>query len=227
MDNSQTEKKRAWLSLIFPLSFVILLWIIKGIEIYTGSNFAEYGLVPLSARGLIGIFTGPLIHANVEHLLYNSLPLLLLGWAIFYFYKEVAIKVFLLSYFMSQLWLWFFARNGCHIGASGLIYAYASFLFVSGIIRKNRGLMAISLLVIFAYGGMIWGIFPIEALISWEGHLMGLIAGIIIAIYYKNYGPLIPVTQLEDEDDDDELPYYLYDEEDSQPDKEQEESTKI
>ena len=208
MDNSQIEKKRAYLSLIFPLSFVVLLWIIKITEVYTGTSLSEYGLVPLNARGLIGIITGPLLHADWEHLLFNSLPVLLLSWAIFYFYKDIAIKVFLLCYIISQIWLWFFARDGCHIGASGLIYAFASFLFVSGIIRKNRSLMALSLLVTFLYGSIIWGVLPIEKRVSWEGHLMGLIAGIIIAFYYKDFGPPLPEKYEDEEDDDDE---YLID----------------
>ncbi len=212
MDPTQTEKKRAFLSLIFPLAFVIILWIIKAIEVFTKSNFSGLGLVPLDPKGLIGIITGPLIHGDWQHLFYNSIPLLLLGWAIFYFYKDIAIKVFFLSYFMSQLWLWFFARHGCHIGASGLIYAFAAFLFVSGIVRKNRNLMAISLLVTFLYGSIIWGVLPLEKRVSWEGHLMGMIAGIIIAFYYKDFGPPLPenISNEMDDEDEEEFDYEDY-----------------
>lgn len=202
MNNTQTDKKRAIISLLFPLTFVVILWAIKVFEVATDADFSGLGLVPLNTKGLIGIFTGPLIHGNWQHLLSNSLPLILLGWAIFYFYKDIAIKVFVLSYFISQIWLWFFAREGSHIGASGLIYAFASFLFVSGIIRRNRNLMALSLLVIFLYGSLIWGILPLEERVSWEGHLMGMVAGIIIAIYYKDFGPPLPKNLYEEEEDE-------------------------
>lgn len=203
MNEHEHDKKRLVISSIFPVIFVMLLWLIKTIEIVTGSDFTHLGVYPLHGQGLIGIVTGPLIHGDWKHLINNSLPLILLGWALFYFYKDIAYKVFFLAYFMAQLWLWFFnVRPAWHIGASGLIYALASFLFVSGIIRKNRNLLAISLLVTFLYGSLVWGVFPIKEHISWEGHLMGLIAGIILAFYYKDFGPPLPSSIFDDEDDD-------------------------
>lgn len=209
MDKKETDKKRFILSILFPLSFVALLWIVKVIEVTSTSDFTFLGLYPLHGKGLLGILTGPLIHGDWKHLINNSFPLIILGWGIFYFYKEIAYKVFILIYLLSQIWLWFFyVRPAWHIGASGLIYGFGAFLFVSGIIRKNRHLMAISLLVAFLYGSMVWGILPIEEHISWEGHFMGLMAGLILAFYYKDFGPPKPEQIVDDEEDDDEFDYW-------------------
>lgn len=212
MDDKEKDKKRLFISLLFPLCFVALLWIIKTIEIVSASNFSHLGLYPLHGKGLIGIVTGPLIHGDWKHLINNSFPILILSWGIFYFYRNIAYKVFFLTYFLSQIWLWFFyVRPAWHIGASGLVYGFGAFLFVSGVIRKNRHLLAISLLVAFLYGSMVWGLLPIEEHISWEGHFMGLMAGIILAFYYKDFGPPLPqsVFDEEDEDEDEDDFYYL------------------
>lgn len=212
----KTDKKRIIMSILFPFIFILALWLIKLFEHASNSDFTHLGLYPLHAKGLIGILTGPLIHGDFRHLINNTIPLLILGWSLFYFYKDIAYKVFFLIYFISQFWLWFFhLRLAWHIGASGLIYGLASFLFVSGVIRKNRNLLAISLMVTFIYGSMVWGILPLEESVSWEGHLMGLLSGIVLAFYYKKHGPPLPGSQYDDEDDelDDEgIPFGFEDE---------------
>jgi membrane associated rhomboid family serine protease len=205
MDEKHLDKKRILLSLMFPLLLILLLWCIKITEVILGVRFSGYGLYPLKAEGLLGIVTGPLIHGSWKHLFNNTFPLLFLSWTIFYFYHEIAWKTFILIYLLSQFWLWFFAREAYHIGASGLIYGFGAFVFVSGIIRRNRHLLAISMLVAFLYGSMVWGIFPLEERVSWEGHLMGMIAGIILAFYFKDYGPPLPRRfQTDDEDEEEE-----------------------
>jgi membrane associated rhomboid family serine protease len=123
---------------------------------------------------------------------------------LFYFYPSIAFKVFFLSYFIHGFWLWFFGRESYHIGASGIVYSLSAFLFVSGLIRKNTHLLAISLLVAFLYGSLVWGIFPLEENISWEAHLTGMLAGIVLAFYYKDYGPPANIKQWKTEYPDDE-----------------------
>ena len=213
------EKKRFIHSLVFPVFFLVVLWSIKGIEVFFNTDFAFLGIFPLKVKGLIGIFTAPLIHSDFEHLIANSIPILILGTGVFYFYNKVAYKVFFLSYFIANIWIWVGARQAYHIGASGLVYSFASFLFFSGAIRKNIKLMAISLLVVFLYGSMIWGILPIQPHVSWESHLMGGIAGMVLAIYYRSYGPKRKIYswELEDEETEDEDPYW---EIDTEPEKE-------
>ncbi len=205
MIDHENDKKRLLISFIFPFLFVVLIWAIKVIEVITNSSFTHLGIYPLHPEGLIGIITGPLIHGDWKHIFNNTFPILFLSWALFYFYRDISYKVFFLIYFIAQFWLWFFnVRPAWHIGASGLIYGLAAFLFLSGIIRKNKNLLAISLLVVFLYGSLVWGIFPIKEHISWEGHLTGLIAGIILAFYYKDFGPPLPKPLYDDEFDEDE-----------------------
>lgn len=137
----------------------------------------------------------------------NTVSVFLLMSFLFYFYKDIATRTFLLIYLLSGIWLWFAGRDSYHIGASGIIYGMASFLFISGLIRKNPRLMALTLVITFIYGSMIWGIFPDffpKKNISWEGHLMGLVAGVIVAVFYRKEGPKAPVYLWEDEEDDDE-----------------------
>ena len=204
MEDPKVEKIKIFHSIWFPLLFTLILWLVKGIELFFDISFANYGLVPLDLTGLRGILLMPFIHANIEHLFNNSIPLFLLSWALFYFYKSIAFKVFFLSYFIHGFWLWFFGRESYHIGASGLVYSLSAFLFVSGLIRKNTHLLSISLLVAFLYGSMVWGIFPLEENISWEAHLTGMVAGIILAFYYKDFGPPANIGQWKTDIPDDE-----------------------
>jgi len=196
------EQKRFLYSLIFPALFILIIWIVKISEVLLEKDFGFLGIFPQKAKGLIGILTAPLIHSDFQHLIANSVPLLILGTGVFYFYNKIALKVFFLSYLIANIWIWFGARQAYHIGASGLVYSFASFLFFSGIISKNAKLIAISLLVIFLYGSMIWGVLPIQPHISWESHLLGAIAGGVLAFYYKNQGPPPKKYSWEFEDDE-------------------------
>ncbi|GAB5538672.1 MAG: hypothetical protein Salg2KO_07750 [Salibacteraceae bacterium] len=113
---------------------------------------------------------------------------------------------------MSGLWIWIAAREGNHIGFSGVIYALATFIFFAGLLRKYFRLMALSGVVVFLYGSMIWGVFPIDPQISWEGHLFGAVAGLILAFYFKEQGPQRPKYswEIEEElglDQDDDEPW--------------------
>jgi membrane associated rhomboid family serine protease len=144
---------------------------------------------PRSWEGLLGILTAPLLHAGWDHLLGNSLPLLVLGLLLFTSYKDIAMQVFLLIYFLHGILLWCLANPGYHLGASGMIYGIASFLFFSGLVRKNPPLAVISFLVVFLYGYMVHGIFPIYPHISWEGHLYGALTGMMLAFVLRKDGP--------------------------------------
>jgi membrane associated rhomboid family serine protease len=183
------EKTKFIESIFYPVMFVILLWVIKIAENILNLQLGILGIYPLHLKGVPGIILAPLIHGDYSHLFTNSGPLLVLGTAVFYFYRPIAFRLIFLSWIITGLWVWFGGREAYHIGVSGLIYALASFLFFSGFIRRSIEMMAISLVIVFMYGGMIWGIFPLRENISWESHLMGGIAGFILAVYYKEHGP--------------------------------------
>ena len=182
-------KRKNLKSLKFSAIILIIIWSVKLFEIVFDCDFTEYGVLPRSFNGLMGILFSPLIHSDVNHLISNSLPVIILCLLIFDFYSQIAKKIFIYLYFISGLWLWCIGRESFHIGASGLIYAMASFLFFSGILRKNSQLSAVALLVIFIYGGLFWGLFPIHKNVSWEGHLTGFIAGILVSFIFRNDGP--------------------------------------
>lgn len=197
------EKEKFFQSLLFPSFFLLLIWIVKIAEKILDINLVYLGIYPLKWSGLIGIPAAPLIHSNYKHLFDNSLPLFLLTLAIFYFYKPVAFKVFIYTWLITGIAVWLGGRSAYHIGASGLIYGFASFLFFSGIIRRNINLLAISLLVVFLYGGLVWGLFPFDYKVSWESHLFGALTGMGLAFLYKNYGPPLP-TEMPEEDEEEE-----------------------
>jgi len=182
------DKSRLFHSFFFPITFVILLWLIKICEIVFQINLATFGVFPRSIKGIPGIFLAQLIHGDFNHLFSNSIPLIILGTSLFYYFKSLGYKVFFVIYLASGFWVWISARAVYHIGASGVVYGLAMFLFASGFIRNNIYLLAYSMFVAFFYGGLVWGLLPLENGISWESHLMGAIAGLMAAWHYKNVG---------------------------------------
>lgn len=173
----------------FPVVFVLIL---IGIHFYStkyGVRLSHFGVYPRKFKGLFGILSSPFIHGDWKHLFNNSVPLIVLGSALFHFYNRLAIRVWIYSIIFTGILVWLGGRPSFHIGASGLVYALATFLFFSGFIRKHKPLMAISMIVVFIYGGMVWGIFPKDEHISWEGHLFGAINGLFWALYYRDEGP--------------------------------------
>ena len=183
------NKKRLVHQVIPSLLFVTIMFTIKFLEEYFQVRWTKYGVFPRSLEGILGIVTSPFIHGDWKHIFNNSVPLLVLGTSLRYFYKDISKEVFLWSWLISGLWLWAIGRPSFHIGASGIVYALASFLFFSGLFRKHTRLMAVSFVVVFLYGSMIWGVFPIKEHISWEGHLSGGLAGIILAWWFRTEGP--------------------------------------
>lgn len=196
--------KEIYKGILFPALFVSLLWLILFIDNYAEMHFSRYGLFPRRFSGSVGILFSPLIHNSYSHLLSNTVPLLILGWIMFYMYKPIAFSIFFWIYFMTGLWVWVGGREAYHIGASGLVYGFVCFLFFSGIFRGDKRLLALSLLITFIYGGLVWGVFPLKNGTSWESHLLGSIAGLITAFHFRNEGPEREKYEWENEIDDEE-----------------------
>ena len=217
MDN---ELKHIIRTLFWPILFLAVIWFVFLLQHIIPFDPAILGIHPHHADGLLGIVTTIFVHHNLGHIVSNSIPFLILTWALFYYYSEFAFESLILMWLTTGLWVWFFARENYHIGASGLVYALAFFHVTSAILRRVFGLLAFAMLVIFLYGGMIWGFFP-ELFplknISWESHLMGAIAGVVFAVYYRKKG--IQRKSIfddeddeddEEEDDDSESPYHQH-----------------
>ncbi len=173
-------------------------------ELRFGYSFSDWGVYPRTIDGLRGIIFSPIIHGDVNHLIGNSFPLLVLGTFIIYFFREISFKIIAYTWLITGLVEWLIARPSYHIGASGIIYGFAAFIFVSGIIRRDPRFMALALIVVYLYGSMIWGILPTEEKISWEGHLAGALTGIVLAIAFRKQGPQRDKYQYELEEEEEE-----------------------
>lgn len=170
------------------ITFVVLIYIVYGISLFT--PIANYGIIPRSVNGLIGIITSPFLHGGISHLISNTAPLIILLTVLNYFYPKKSVSVILFTIIVGGILVWVFARNGNHIGASGLIYGLVAFLVVNGFLEKKFVPVLVSIAVALAYWGLIWGILPsLESYISWEGHLFGAIAGVLIAFMLNKNKP--------------------------------------
>ena len=206
--NLRIEKKQILYALFFPALFIILLWLVLLVEKALGADWSRWGVYPGKIYGLWGIITSPFIHADAKHLFSNSVPLLVLMWCLFFFYKDLGYGVFPILWILSGIFTWIFGRDSWHIGASGLTYSLTFFLFFSGIFRRYIPLMAISLMVVFLYGSTVWSMFPVAEIvdpsISWEGHLAGATGGFLCASIFRNQGPQSPVEEEEEENNEEE-----------------------
>jgi len=172
-----------------PLILLILIWIVFTIDTLFQLKLYEFGVFPQRWQSLLGILLSPILHGDITHIGNNSIPLFVLLSAIYFFYPRNAKPVLWISWILSGVMVWLFARESYHIGASGLIYAFASFIFFSGLLRSNANLLALSLLIVFLYGGLVWGLAPIEERVSYEGHISGGIIGLVLAWYFRKSKP--------------------------------------
>ncbi|MEM9078534.1 MAG: rhomboid family intramembrane serine protease [Bacteroidota bacterium] len=195
--------------LIAPLLAVLSIWVVFWAEVRFDYNFNHWGVQPRSFSGLKGVFFSPFIHSSVEHLYNNTIPLAVLTFFLFFFYRRVAFWVLLIGFLGSGFLTWCIGRPSYHIGASGLIYVLASFIFFKGIITKHFRLVALSLIVVFVYGSMIWYIFPVKDGISWEGHLSGFLTGLLLAFFINIEVPKEKKYDWEKEDFDEENDPFL------------------
>ena len=183
-----------------PLIAMILIWGVYWVELTLGVNFNEFGVKPRTLLGLRGVVLSPFIHGSLEHLYNNTISLAILLAALWYFYRDVAWKVILYGIVLSGFLTWMIGRTSYHIGVSGLIYVLASFIFFKGIFSSYFRLVALSLIVVFIYGSMLWYIFPVKEGMSWEGHLGGFLTGLFLAKVVKARIPPTKKYEWEKED---------------------------
>jgi membrane associated rhomboid family serine protease len=201
---AKEDKNKILYSLIVSSVFIIILWIIKLSEGILGISFSEYGVYPRSPEGLKGVIFSPLIHSDFSHLISNSTTLFVSMFVLLYFYRDSAYKVLLIVWVVTGLSVWWIGRESFHIGASGVIYGLISFLFFSGILRKDKRAVALSLLMVFLYGGLVWGVLPIKEDVSFESHLMGALAGLVCALIFRKSDPPMKYEWEKDEEEEEE-----------------------
>ena len=184
------ERNRLFYALWATGAFLVAIWSVYGLNEFLELNWREYGVHPGDASAWTGILTYPFLHGDLEHLWNNTATFFTLDTLLFYFYRSIALRIWLTLYLASGILLFYIGQGGNHIGASGIIYGLAAFLFVSGIIRHSENLLRVSMLVAFLYGGMVWWMLPIEEGISWEGHLSGALTGAVLAWSHRFKGPV-------------------------------------
>lgn len=184
----KVKRKHATLkeAMKFPIVFVIVMWSVHIIKILGGFNWDIYGIYPREPEGLYGIIMSPLLHSGFKHLSSNTIPLFLMFTLISLFYSKVAKVSFVAIYLLTGIAVWFFGRHVHHIGASGVVYGLISFVFWSGIFRKNFKSVILTIIIIFLYSGYIAGVFPGQEGISWESHLLGAFVGALVAFIVRN-----------------------------------------
>lgn len=195
--------------LLVPMFAALLIWTVFWIEVRFQVNLNYLGIYPRRLVGLRGIVFSPFLHGSLSHLYNNTLPIVILSAALMYFYRSISLRIFLLGLLISGFLTWLIGRPSYHIGASGLIYVLASFIFFKGVISKHYRLVALSLIVVFIYGSMLWYIFPVKDGISWEGHLAGFLTGLFLAVFIKAPLPRIKKYQWEHEDYNEEEDEFL------------------
>jgi membrane associated rhomboid family serine protease len=192
VNSINNEKYRLLEGIIYSSFVVVILWGIHMLNQSMEFDLNAYGMHPKSLEGIYGVFTMPLLHSgsSYEHIMNNSFAVLVMLSTLIYIYREIAFKVFIWSWLFTGVLTLFIAQTGSnHIGISGLTYAWVTFIFVSGLLRWDRKLMGVSMAMVVLYGGLFWGIFPIEKNMSWEGHLAGALSGIALALIFRNAPP--------------------------------------
>jgi membrane associated rhomboid family serine protease len=185
MERLEEDKQLLKSSLILAAFVLFLPWITFVLELGMDTKFTSMGILPKQSKGLLGILTSWLVHGDLKHLLSNSLLLFTGVTLLFYHYRDIAFKALTYLLVLTGIWVWIFARpTFYHIGASGLVYALSSFLIFSGVFRRDRRLMAVSLLVVFLHSGILYGLLPMVEKISHEAHISGFVTGIIFAYWF-------------------------------------------
>jgi len=183
---------------------MVLLWLIQIANALFGLELVRYGVYPGALSGLKGILFAPLIHGSFAHVFSNTLPLLVMGTALLLGYPRSSKTVFPVIYFGTGLMVWLFGRESFHVGASGIAFGLLAFVFVIGALRWDKRAIALSCLVFFMYGSMIWGIFPTEPGISFESHFFGAVIGVLCAIIFRNVDARPPEKRYDWEGETDE-----------------------
>lgn len=188
----RSEQYYFWRAVIISALTVAVLWVVYVINDYRNHDLFYFGMRPKTLEGLWGVLFMPFLHSpkDYSHILNNSMAVMVLSTTLHSIYRKIAWKVTGLIWLITGFLTFFIAQTGSlHIGISGITYGWAAFIFVSGVLRWDRKLTGVSLAMVMLYGGLVWGLFPLQEGVSWEGHLSGAIAGILIAVLFRNHPP--------------------------------------
>lgn len=186
----QGPDRPAWqVAAIGAVGFVAVLWVIEGIDVAASHRLDGWGIRPRSDEGLLGIVAAPLLHGGWGHLVANTVPALVLGFLTLATGIARGLAATAIIWLAGGLAVWLLAGDhSVHIGASGLIFGWLTYLVVQGFVDRNPLEIGIGLVVLLVYGGVLWGVLPGQPGISWQGHLFGAIAGVLAAVVVSERG---------------------------------------
>ena len=186
----ETPASRARRGLLVVGSFVLLLYVIEIINtVLLHSLNRTFGLRPRTLDGLLDILTFPLLHANLAHLMSNTLPLIIFGFLVFLAGMRVFITALASSWLGSGVVVWLIGGFKVTVGASGLVFGLFAFLLVRGFVNRNWWQIVLSVVLFMAYGGILFGILPtVASFVSWQAHLGGAIGGVVAALLLSTRG---------------------------------------
>jgi len=193
--DTTADTRRLRIAFTVALSFALLLWVVEIVGYFGGLDFTQFGIYPRRASGLAGVLFAPFIHGSFAHLFANTAPIIVIGTMLIYVYPRAARVLLPVVYLGGGIAVWLFAREAYHIGASGLGFGMLFFVLTIGTLRWERRTVALSLVVFFLYGGMIWGVLPVAPAVSFESHLSGALIGIVLAFLLRRRDPEPPRKQ--------------------------------
>lgn len=173
------------------LAALAILWVHLAAQ-WFGADFRGLGVVPREAMGLVGVLLAPLIHGSWGHVGSNAIALVVLGTLSAYAYPRTTARAVPLIWLLAGLGTWLIGRDSVHIGASGITHGLMAMIALLGVLRWEPRAIMVALVTFLLYGGMVWGVLPGEAGISWESHLSGAIAGLLAAIVWRDLDPRPP-----------------------------------
>ncbi len=163
------------------LGAVCLMWAVEVVNVLSGRQLGSLGILPRHLSGLIGIPLSPFVHGSMSHAMVNTVPFLVLGGLVALRGARAFVSVSVFVILCGGAALWLFGRASYHIGASGLIFGYFGCLVARGWYERSTAAILTALLTLFLYGGLVWGVLPGRPFISWEGHLFGMLSGVLAA----------------------------------------------
>ena len=176
-------------SIVIATSFIALIWSLKLVELALNAHLYHWGVFPRTQHGLWGIVSAPLVHGSWQHLIGNTLPTVLLGSMLLYGYPKSRFWALAGIWLLSGLGVWLFARSSYHLGASGLTHGMFFYLFVGGLLRRDKRSAALLMVAFYMYGGMLLTILPRDPGVSFESHLFGAAAGALLASLFRKWDP--------------------------------------
>jgi membrane associated rhomboid family serine protease len=211
---SPSAKAGFRLALRLALGFAAILWAIALLNFALDVDVAPFGVAPRRLAGLAGILFAPLMHGGFDHLIANTLPVVVMLTAMLHLYPQASRIVLPAVWLVPGAAVWLFAQGGVHVGASGIVYGLVAYVLVAGLLRRDRRAIAASMVVAFLYGAALWGVLPIQHRQSWETHLAAAVLGAVLAIVLRERDPVPPLRyDWEDENRDAVVELTPYDEE--------------